>query len=71
MIRLAEKIWIDGDVLRDAQSKLVSHLEEHGKINLAEFRDLVGTSRKNAVALLEYFDSQKLTKRQEDFRVLR
>lgn len=71
LVRIADKIWIDGDALRDSRSKLVAHLEEHGKINLAEFRDLIGTSRKNAVALLEYFDSQKITKRQDDFRVLR
>ncbi|WP_430883066.1 selenocysteine-specific translation elongation factor [Fusibacter sp. JL216-2] len=71
LVRLTEKIWMDGDAFRDSKDKLVSYLEEHGKINLAEFRDLVGTSRKNAVALLEYFDSDKLTKRQEDYRVLR
>ena len=71
LVRLTDKIWMDGDAFRGSKEKLVNYLNEHGKINLAEFRDLVETSRKNAVALLEYFDSDKLTKRQEDYRVLR
>lgn len=71
LVRLTDKIWMDGDVFRDAKSKLIAHLEANQKVNLAEFRDLIDTSRKNAVALLEYFDAQKITKRQEDYRVLR
>ncbi len=71
LIRITDKIWIDGDCLRDSKDKLLAYLNENQKINLAEFRDLIGTSRKNAVALLEHFDAEKLTKRQEDYRVLR
>jgi len=71
LVRLTDKIWMDGDAFRDAKSKMIDHLESNQKINLAEFRDLIDTSRKNAVALLEYFDAQKVTKRQEDYRVLR
>jgi len=71
LIRLTDKIWMDGDVLRDARAKLITCLNENQKVNLAEFRDLISTSRKNAVALLEYFDAEKLTKRQDDYRVLR
>ncbi|MEQ1823122.1 MAG: selenocysteine-specific translation elongation factor [Fimbriimonadaceae bacterium] len=36
----------------------------------ADFRDLFGTSRKYAIPLLEYFDSQRVTLRQGDNRVL-
>jgi len=71
LIRLSDKIWMDGDVFRNSKEQLISYLNENQKINLAEFRDLINTSRKNAVALLEYFDAAKLTKRQEDYRVLR
>ncbi|GAX90795.1 selenocysteine-specific translation elongation factor [Effusibacillus lacus] len=38
--------------------------------SVAEFRDHVGTSRKFALALLEYMDRVKITKRMEDKRVL-
>ena len=35
---------------------------------VAQFRDTVGTSRKYAVSLLEYFDGQKKTRRNGDYR---
>ncbi len=39
-----------------------------GAFSLADFRDALSTSRKYAVALLEYFDRQKWTKRSGDVR---
>ncbi|TCP55857.1 selenocysteine-specific translation elongation factor SelB [Tumebacillus sp. BK434] len=41
-----------------------------GSFGVADFRDWVGTSRKHAVALLEYLDAVKFTKRVEDKRVV-
>jgi selenocysteine-specific elongation factor len=38
---------------------------------MAQFRDLVGTSRKYAVPLLEWFDASGVTIRNGDVRVLR
>jgi selenocysteine-specific elongation factor len=38
---------------------------------MAEFRDLIGTSRKYAVPLLEWFDAAGITLRNGDVRVLR
>lgn len=49
---------------------LKSYLEKNKSIGLGEFRDLLGTSRKYAMALLDLFDQQKITKRIEDVRVL-
>jgi selenocysteine-specific elongation factor len=46
----------------------MTYLDEHGSITLATFRDLFGTSRKYAQAVLEYFDQQKLTRRTGDER---
>lgn len=45
-------------------------IKSKGSITLSEFRDELKTSRKYAVALLEKFDSIKLTKRVGDKRVL-
>ncbi|MEK7368475.1 MAG: SelB C-terminal domain-containing protein, partial [Planctomycetota bacterium] len=45
-------------------------IRERGSITAAEFRDLVGTSRKYVIPLLEYFDRIHLTKRVGDKRVL-
>ena len=43
---------------------------EHGQITLAQFRDMIGASRKYALALLEYFDRQGITRMENDARVL-
>ena len=50
---------------------LKKYLQEKQEITMAEFRDLAKTSRKFAVPLMEYFDSQKFTQRVGDKRVLR
>ncbi|MBI2766295.1 MAG: selenocysteine-specific translation elongation factor [Chloroflexi bacterium] len=50
---------------------VVAHIEANGSISLAEVRDLFGTSRKYAQALLEHLDALKVTRRVGDARVLR
>ena len=42
-----------------------------GAVTLAQLRDELGTSRKFAQALLEHFDSEKVTIRRGDAHVLR
>jgi selenocysteine-specific elongation factor len=44
-------------------------LDQSHKITVADFRDHLNTSRKYAVALLEYLDEQKITIREGDFRL--
>lgn len=46
-------------------------INESGKLTVAEFRTLTGTSRKYAVPLLEFFDATGVTLRNGDVRVLR
>ena len=50
---------------------LLEECEREGRIALARFRDLVGTSRKVAQLLLERYDADGLTRRFGDERVLR
>ena len=50
---------------------LLEECEREGRITLARFRDLVGTSRKVAQLLLERYDADGLTRRVGDERVLR
>ena len=53
-----------------AMEGLVRHINENGKITLAEFRDMLGTSRKYAMAILDYTDRNKITVKKDDYRVL-
>lgn len=46
------------------------YLKMHGTFTVAEFRDLFNTTRKYALALLEYWDSQRITVRDGDIRKL-
>lgn len=53
-----------------AKEIVVNFVGENGSITLAQFRDQLNTSRKYAMALMEYFDGIKFTKRVEDKRVI-
>jgi selenocysteine-specific elongation factor len=53
-----------------AISILREHLVKNGKVTVAETRDLLGTSRRYVLALLEYLDTRGVTKREGDYRVL-
>jgi selenocysteine-specific elongation factor len=50
---------------------ICAHLADHGTITLAETRDLLRTSRKYAQAILEAMDSERITRRDGDHRILR
>jgi selenocysteine-specific elongation factor len=52
-------------------ARVRAHLEREGTVTLAQVRDLFGTSRKYAQALLEHLDEQRITRRVGDERVLR
>jgi selenocysteine-specific elongation factor len=58
------------DLYEEAKEKLIDFLNKNDKINAAQYRDLLNTNRKTAIALLEYFDMIKLTKRVENDRIL-
>jgi selenocysteine-specific elongation factor len=54
-----------------ARETLIAECEREGHITLARFRDLLGISRRRAQLLLERFDSDGITRRVGDERILR
>ena len=60
-----------GTQIKQIQRELERLLRERHQITMAEFRDLIGTSRKHAVPLLEWFDVRGITVRSGDYRMLR
>lgn len=70
VVRVDEDIVFHIDVFEEAKSKVIRHLEKNGKITVAEFRDMTGSSRKYAMPILEYLDKTGITKRVEDYRIL-
>jgi selenocysteine-specific elongation factor len=50
--------------------KVVGYLKKNGRLDAAAARDLLDTSRKYAIALLEHLDDIKVTRRVDDYREL-
>jgi selenocysteine-specific elongation factor len=71
VVRLGPDLHFATEAVEAAKRGIVAYLGEHPTMLAREARDVLGTSRKYAVPLLEYFDSEGVTKREGDVRVLR
>ncbi|MCL5026944.1 MAG: selenocysteine-specific translation elongation factor [Chloroflexi bacterium] len=70
LVRVADDIAFLPSVYDDMVRRIKEHIATHGKITVAEVRDLFGASRKYALALTAYLDEQRITRRVGDERVL-
>lgn len=70
IVRLDEHLVYPPRTLREIEQGLVGYLERNREMSVSAFRDLVGTTRKYAVPLLNYFDNKGVTVRKGDVRVL-
>lgn len=70
VLRLGPDLHFDAAAVAKAREQIVGYLREHGEILAKDARDLTGSSRKYILPLLEYFDSQGITKREGDIRTL-
>jgi selenocysteine-specific elongation factor len=68
VVRVADGIVFSREAYESLVSRTLAHIDDHGSITLAGFRDRFGTSRKYAQAVLEYFDQQRVTRRVGDER---
>lgn len=69
LIKINEELYFHNDIYNEARNLLLKHFSENKTLTLAQFRDITGSSRKYAQALLEHFDQARLTRRVEDHRV--
>ena len=70
LVMLTPQICYYKDAYQRALGLVREHFATHDTITLAELRDALGTSRKYALAILEYLDKNKITKKEGDFRKL-
>ena len=68
IVDLGDGIFIHYDTLMDSVKKVRIIMDKQGAATAAQVRDYVGTSRKTAIALLEYLDRIGITQREGDFR---
>jgi selenocysteine-specific elongation factor len=69
LIRLNDDSYLHRQAYREALESLKQHFSGKETLTLAEFRDLIGSARKQTQAILEHFDNHKYTMRRGDERV--
>jgi selenocysteine-specific elongation factor len=69
--RVAAELYFSRAAVENAKRQLIERLERDGSITAAIYRDMLGASRKFAIALLDYFDHSGVTLRAGDERKLR
>jgi selenocysteine-specific elongation factor len=71
IVRIKHATYLSGAAIAVAREKLTQYLAINDTIKASEFRDELGTGRKLAIEILEYFDREKVTFRKGDERTLR
>ncbi|MDQ6929066.1 MAG: selenocysteine-specific translation elongation factor [Candidatus Eremiobacteraeota bacterium] len=70
IVKVGEDVY-RGTQIASIHARVEEFLHAEKQITMAQFRDLIGTSRKFAVPLLEWFDARGITIRSGDVRTLR
>lgn len=71
LLKLSEDVVLLTETYMEMQQRVVTYLQEHGRITVAQVRDMFGTSRKYSLALVGHLDEKRITRRVGDERVLR
>lgn len=70
LVKVSDGVLLTRDAYDEAIRRVVDYLRARETITVAEARDLLGTSRKYMLALLEHLDERRVTRRVGDDRVL-
>jgi len=70
VVKVSDDVVFAASAYDEMVEKVTSYIKAHGKVTLAQVRDLFHTSRKYAQAFLEFLDGKKITRRVGDERVL-
>ena len=68
--KLDDTYIMDKIAYEKIKEDLVKYLEKFEEITLGEYRDILNSSRKNCMIILENFDRNKITKRDDNKRTL-
>jgi selenocysteine-specific elongation factor len=71
LIQINEELCFARKSLEKLRNDYKAQLIKDGKATPASFKDLTGLSRKYIIPLMEYFDTNRLTVRVGDHRILR
>jgi len=68
VVRMSDSLYMSTGVYNEMLSLLETFFKKKPEMTVAEFRDLLNTTRKYALPFLEFLDSQKVTLRTGDVR---
>ncbi len=71
VVKVSESVVFSASAYGEMVDRISEHLNRNGEISVADVRDLLGTSRKYALALMDHLDHVRVTRRVGDVRVLR
>ena len=71
VVRVSETVVYSAEAYERVVDIISEYIRENGEISVANVRDVLGTSRKYALALMDYMDHKRITRRVGDARVLR
>ena len=71
VVKVSESVVFSATAYQQMVDRITVHLSDRGEITVADVRDLFGTSRKYALALMDHLDHVRITRRVGDVRVLR
>lgn len=70
LVRIGKGLAYRPEVFEEIQARVVDYIRQEGSIDVGVLRDLLGTTRKYALPILEYLDQIEVTRRVGDGRVL-
>ncbi|SHH60205.1 selenocysteine-specific elongation factor [Sporobacter termitidis DSM 10068] len=70
LVMLTPQIYWHRDTFEKARASAEAHFKTNAELTMPQYRDLLGTSRKYALAMLDYLDSARVTKKAGDIRTI-
>jgi selenocysteine-specific elongation factor len=70
LIKISDELVFHRSALEELRRQLSAYKAKSPKINVGDFKDLTGVSRKYAIPLLEYLDRERVTRRVGDERII-
>jgi selenocysteine-specific elongation factor len=70
LVKLSDDLVFHRDTLEALRQRIVAQKAKTPKLNVGNFKDLFGVTRKYAIPLLEYLDRERVTRRVGDERVI-
>jgi selenocysteine-specific elongation factor len=70
LVRLTKNVILSRESFGQAQDMVVRIIKEQGSLDSADFKNHIGSTRKYALAILDYLDAKKVTVRVGNLRKL-